>query len=252
MFVATNPGFVGAPVTRALVTIVVCLPVFVSLLELQPYFGLQMVPFITAYHQWWRLLTWQEVYVNQSEIIFASLALYNLRIVERLLGSRQFLSYVLVVLMYTSIFVPLISAFIGILPFVSIPYIPSGPTALIFSLLVQYRELVPVAYKFKFLLSSTSDSVTEVTLTDKIFLSLCVLQLTWTKYWGSIIIAFTGWTVGVLLDLEILPGKGWRVPLFFRFDSRREAERIEAVSEEEETDTAFQRPLTRQIIDTFR
>lgn len=168
--------------------------------------------------------------MNQSEIIFASLALYNLRIVERLLGSRQFLSYVLVVLMYTSIFVPLISAFIGILPFVSIPYIPSGPTALIFSLLVQYRELVPVAYKFKFLLSSTSDSVTEVTLTDKIFLSLCVLQLTWTKYWGSIIIAFTGWTVGVLLDLEILPGKGWRVPLFSgstadekRSESRRSA-----------------------------
>lgn len=240
--------------TRGLVTIVVCLPVIISLLELQPYFGVQITPFLTFYHQWWRLLTWQQVYVNQSEVIFAALALYNFRIVERLLGSRQFLSYIIVVLTYTTILVPLICVTIGFLPFLSTPYIPTGPTALVFALLVQYRELVPVAYKFKFLLAATTDSTSEVTLTDKIFLSLVALQLTWTAYWGSFVVAFTGWIVGVMLEIEILPGKGWRVPLyrFLYIDNRREAERIEAVIEEEETDTAFQRPITRQIIDTFR
>ena len=42
------------------------------------------------YHQLWRVLIYQLCYTNSTECLFAAMTVYNMRVVERVWGSRKF------------------------------------------------------------------------------------------------------------------------------------------------------------------
>ena len=83
-------GFTHAPITRALVFGTVGLAFLASLTATKPFLPLAIGPHLLGYGQYWRLLTWQWVYLNSTEVLFAAMTFYQMRVIERLWGSRKF------------------------------------------------------------------------------------------------------------------------------------------------------------------
>jgi hypothetical protein len=85
-----SSGFKDAPVSRSLVFGIVAASLVVSITDSKYYFYIQVEPHLWRYHQLWRILIYQLCYTNSSEVLFAAMTLYNLRVIERLWGSRKF------------------------------------------------------------------------------------------------------------------------------------------------------------------
>lgn len=85
-----SSGFADAPVSRGLVFGIVATSLLVSITDVKHYFYIQVDPHFWRYHQAWRILIYQLCYTNSSEVLFATMTLYNLRVIERLWGSRKF------------------------------------------------------------------------------------------------------------------------------------------------------------------
>lgn len=83
-------SFTNAPVTRTLVVGLVSSSVAASLFDLKHYFYILVDTHIWKYHQTWRALIFQLCYTNSSEVLFAAMTLYNMRVVERMWGSRKY------------------------------------------------------------------------------------------------------------------------------------------------------------------
>ena len=82
--------FRNAPVTRAVVLALIAGSITVSLLDIKHYFYILIDTHIWRYGQFWRLFVYQSCYNNSTEVLFAAMSFYNLRIVERLWGSRKY------------------------------------------------------------------------------------------------------------------------------------------------------------------
>lgn len=83
-------GFTNAPVSRLLVIAVVVTSFLASLTDTKVFLWIEVRPHLLDYWQYWRLLTWQLCYTNSTEVLFAAMTIYNLRVIERLWGSRKF------------------------------------------------------------------------------------------------------------------------------------------------------------------
>lgn len=83
-------SFTNAPVTRTLVVGLVSSSLAASLCDLKHYFYILVNTHIWKYHQPWRALIFQLCYTNSSEVLFAAMTLYNMRVVERMWGSRKY------------------------------------------------------------------------------------------------------------------------------------------------------------------
>lgn len=83
-------GFPSAPITRLLVFSTIALAFAASLTDTKAFLPLSLRPHIWDYHQYWRLLTWQAAYLNSTEVLFAAMTFYQLRVIERLWGTRKF------------------------------------------------------------------------------------------------------------------------------------------------------------------
>ena len=83
-------GFSNAPVTRCLVYAVIATSILASITDTKHYFYIQVDPHLWRYHQFWRIFTHQLCYTNSTEVLFAAMSLYNMRVIERLWGSRKF------------------------------------------------------------------------------------------------------------------------------------------------------------------
>ncbi len=68
----------------------VAMSVAASLLDMKHYFYIVVDQHIWQYHQLWRTLIFQLCYTNSTEVLFACMTLYNMRVVERLWGSRKY------------------------------------------------------------------------------------------------------------------------------------------------------------------
>lgn len=85
-----SSGFTDAPVARSLAYGLVLASILVSITDIKHYFYIQVEPHLWRYHQAWRLLIYQLCYTNSTEVLFAAMTLYNMRVIERLWGSRKF------------------------------------------------------------------------------------------------------------------------------------------------------------------
>lgn len=82
--------FTNAPVTRLLVLGLVSASIGASMLDVKHYFYISIDTHLWKYRQFWRLLAYQLCYTNSTEVLFAAMSLYNLRVVERMWGSRKY------------------------------------------------------------------------------------------------------------------------------------------------------------------
>ncbi|KAK7204158.1 hypothetical protein BZA70DRAFT_290705 [Myxozyma melibiosi] len=211
MFSATPPGFKHAPVTKLVIIFNISASIITSILGIKHYAFLQFVPHVWNWGQWWRLLVWQFVYLNESEVLFSSLLIYNLRVIERLLGSRKFASLLVLSIGFSLFTAPITLLLLKFIPSYSANYLPSGPTPLVFTVLALYHDLVPSVYKFKISSSSSSPQPHSLTLSDKIFVYLLATQLALSQLPGSLICAFAGWLLGILWLKDFLPLRNFRI-----------------------------------------
>jgi membrane associated rhomboid family serine protease len=82
--------FTNAPVTRLTVLGLVSISIAASLFDAKQYFYILIDTHLFRYRQFWRLLSYQLCYMNSTEVLFAAISLYNLRVVERMWGSRKY------------------------------------------------------------------------------------------------------------------------------------------------------------------
>jgi len=83
-------SFTNTPVTRALVLGLVMGSIAATIFDVKHYFYLLIDPHILRYHQPWRIFLFQLCYTNSSEVLFACMTLYNMRVIERFWGSRKY------------------------------------------------------------------------------------------------------------------------------------------------------------------
>jgi hypothetical protein len=233
-------SFASTPVTRALVLGIVGLSIAASLFDIKHYFYISVGTHILQYRQTWRALIWQLCYTNSSEVLFAAMTLYNLRVIEQQWGSRKFAvcislsltwsavevadtrqSFILVSGLLTSLIPPvLLTVFLRPLSWGLFDFLPAGPTPIIFAILAQYHAMVPHIYQYKVALSTGAptgndhDDVPALIFSDKSTKYLMALQLALFQWPGSLLGAGVGWLVGYAWRSELLPGAltRWRVP----------------------------------------
>ncbi|KAF2228804.1 hypothetical protein EV356DRAFT_522035 [Viridothelium virens] len=224
-------GFTSAPVSRFLVFTIAVSSILASITDTKHFFFIQIVPHLWGYGQLWRLLVWQLCYLNSTEVLFAAMTFYNLRIVERLWGSRKFASFLISTTPYTLLLPPLfLTILIRPLTFYHpiTNYLPAGPTPLVFALLAQYHAAIPHIYKYRIATSSSTSTTSgsssssssasptlpalDLTLTSKTLTYLPCAQLALSQLPTSLLTASVGWVVGYAWRSELLPGARWRIP----------------------------------------
>jgi len=191
-----SSGFTNAPVTRALVFGTVLAALLASLTDTRFYLPIAVVPHLWGYGQAWRVVTWGWVFTNSTEVLFGVLGFYQLRVVERVWGTRKFLSFILATLPYTLLLPPVLLTFVlRPLTFGHANHLPSGPTALLFALLANYYAAIPHTYKYRVSPSTPSPSTAShatsiwarsITITSKATSYLPPAQLALSQFPGSL------------------------------------------------------------------
>ncbi|ODH13614.1 hypothetical protein ACO22_07079 [Paracoccidioides brasiliensis] len=232
-----SSGFTNAPISKYALIFIIASSIAASVADVKYLFYIQVVPHLWTYWQIWRLGVWQLCYTNSTEVLFAAMLLYHLRVIERLWGSRKFGSFLLTTLPYTTLLPPLLLALLlRPLSLNTLNYLPAGPTAILFALLAQFYAAIPHAYKYRISTSTsippypntsssssttsqpststTSTTTPTVTLSDKSTTYLLASQLALSQFPHTLLAAATGWVVGYAWRSEILPGRvaAWRVP----------------------------------------
>jgi len=129
--------------------------------------------------------------------------------IERQFGSVKFASFAIVSTLMSTILEFLSLIF---LHRIGINHIPSGPTAVVFSILYQWYRLVPPAYHFR---------IFGIPLSNKSFTYILASQLALGHVPGSLTSACVGLLVGVIYRSELVNIKTWRVsPAVIRFSMR--------------------------------
>ena len=83
-------SFTNAPVSGTLVYGLIGMSIAISLFDIKHYFYILIDLHIWKFHQIWRSLIYQLCYTNSSEVLFAAMAFYNMRTVERMWGPRKY------------------------------------------------------------------------------------------------------------------------------------------------------------------
>ncbi|KAK7525162.1 uncharacterized protein IWZ02DRAFT_376028 [Phyllosticta citriasiana] len=223
-------GFTNAPVSKFLVFYVVASALVASITDSQYLLWIQVVPHLWGHGQFWRVLTWQFCYANSTEVLFAAMTFYHLRVIERLWGSRKFASFLLSTLPYTTLLPPLLLALIvRPLTFNHANYLPGGLTPTLFALLAQYHAAIPQQYKYRLAAAGTSSadgsaaaasssppslSDASLILSNKSWHYLLAIQLALSAVPGSLLAAAVGWAIGAAWRNEALPlpPSNWRLP----------------------------------------
>jgi len=267
-------GFADAPVSRSLVYGLIAASILVSITDSKHYFYIQVDPHLWRYHQLWRILTYQLCYTNSTEVLFAAMTLYNMRVIERLWGSRKYASFILLTYTLTTLLPPMLLALVlRPLSFNTLNYLPAGPTPLIFAALAQYHAVIPHVYKYRLATSASPPSrepFVGLTFSDKSYVYLPAIQLALSQFPGSLLCALVGWVVGYSWRNDVLPGAvtRWRIPGWMvGIQGPKRAEEFEGLRrrlEGENTAAATgsdgrlggevgrRRTLGRQLLDQFR
>ncbi|KAK6536194.1 hypothetical protein TWF281_000438 [Arthrobotrys megalospora] len=273
-------GFTHTPISQFFVYYLVIAAVAISVSDYKYLFHIQIIPHLWRWNQWWRILVWQFSYANTGEVLFASLAVYTLRVIERLWGSRKFASFLTYNLIFTSLLTPLIlGVILRPLTLWRMNYLPPGPTPLIFAILAQFHATIPSTYKFRLLLpispsppppeatpslqASREEAEPSITLTDKFYVYIVAAQLALSQVPGSLVGAVVGWIAGYAWRAEVVPWGRWRWPIWL-FEKRgvdggygelrrmARGEGEQGGNIQEQGDGEGRRPLSTQILDQFR
>ncbi|KAI9333683.1 hypothetical protein BDR26DRAFT_1010028 [Obelidium mucronatum] len=186
---ASGPsGFYNAPVSKALFIVTGVASLAFSVLALNTSskkatgFSQTLARFIA--------------FSNSSEILFSSLLIYSLRLLERQFGSNKYSSLLLTCAVISSMLSALSTSLFGVKS-------ASGPYGLIFGALTVYSTIVPVTVRVRIL---------GIGISDKVVLYLLAAQLLWSQFPRSLPQVVAGIIAGILWVSDELPFKSLRVP----------------------------------------
>jgi len=147
---------------------------------------------------------------NSSDLLIAEILLYGVSVhVERQFGSVKFASFTV-----ASVILATILEFITLILFhnMGINQIPSGPSALVFSILYQWYRLTPPAYHFR---------IFGIAASNKAFMYILASQLALGHLPGSFASTIVGLLTGFVYRSELVDIKSWRLsPSVIRFSTR--------------------------------
>jgi hypothetical protein len=247
-------GFKNFGVSKCLCLFTIAVPVVASLTSTKYLFFYSYEPFLSQYHQFWRLFTVQLAFINESEVFLATVILYQYRNLERLYGARKYVSLIAVVYCYTLVTICLLASINFYSGITFLNGVSSGPSAILFALLANYREFIPVIYRFEVYATEQK----KIVLTNQFLIFLLSFQLSVSQGLRSMSMALLGWVLGDLISRGVVPGKNWRIPYWNRLMEKREETPLpladaDADADEDEEQTATEtRPLASQFLDTFR
>lgn len=278
-------GFANTPITKSLILLLISTSLVASIADIKYLLPIRPTPHLFPYLQIWRLCSWQIAYTSSVDLLFASLLLYQFRVLERLWGSRKFTSFLGVSALWTGLLTPvLLSTVVRLLSWGRWNYLPAGLTGLVFAALAVWGEEVPRLYRYKIVTgtaipSSGSSDMPGVVLSDKTTTYVMAAQLALSHFPYSLLPAAVGWAVGQAWVGDLLPGRmsAWRVPRWvlgeFGAKSAADRERYEGLRRRLEEEggrndgmrasgvegvieavdgEARRRPLMRQVADYFR
>ncbi|KAH7887454.1 hypothetical protein F5I97DRAFT_1966033 [Phlebopus sp. FC_14] len=203
-------SFEHASVTKGLMMSCALTSIIGGVFDVKHYLHLQFVPHLSRHHQYWRLVTHHLAFSNSSDLLLAELLLYGVGVtIERQFGSVKFASFTIV-----SALLATVLEFLSLILFhrIGINHIPSGPSAIIFSILYQWSRLVPPAYHFR---------IFGLPLSSKAFIYVLASQLALGHIPESMTSACVGLLVGYIYRTELINIKTWRVsPAIIRFSTR--------------------------------
>lgn len=102
-FKMLSSGFTNAPVSKFLVLYIVASSIALSIFDVKYLVHILVDVHLWRYRQFSRILLWQVAgYANSTEVLFAAILAYNMRVVERLWGSRKLAVSTLIHLIYIS------------------------------------------------------------------------------------------------------------------------------------------------------
>ncbi|QSS60657.1 hypothetical protein I7I51_05458 [Histoplasma capsulatum] len=177
-----SSGFTNAPISKYVMVFIIASSIVVSIADVKYLLYIQVVPHLWKY--------WQ--------------------------------SFLISTLPYTALLPPLILSFLlRPLSLNTLNFLPAGPTAILFALLVQFYSAIPPAYKYRIaaptttaFASSPTATTPSISVSDKSTTYLLGAQLALSQFPHSLVPAAVGWAVGYAWRSDILPGRAaaWRVP----------------------------------------
>jgi len=194
-------SFENAPVSKGIMLWLAAVSVLSGIFDIKYYFHLQLVPHISAHHQYWRLLTHHLACQSFSHLLVTELLIYNVGIqIERFFGSVKFASFITVSALVATV-VEFGSLFL--LNNLGLNVIPASPIALLFSVLYQFSRIVPAIYHFR---------IFGLEFNNKSFTYLLAAQIAFSTIPGSLVAAASGVVTGQLYRADIFNLKTYQLP----------------------------------------
>lgn len=239
-------GFTNTPVTKSLCVLSTILALLVLIMQWKPYIVLAIDPFIVEYGQYWRMLTFQLAVRNESDYMLVIILFFHFKTLERLFGSKKYLSVIALFALYNAILTFLVLC-VGQLLIIGaysvfnwmvwrkalhVVYFDtifntacSGPMGIVSLLYMCYGKFIPTSYYFKIFLRkptgeenedegnpSDSDS-TALTLSDSFQIHALFALLVFNNGFASFLPCVVGSIIGKLYTQDLLAGsKNWAIP----------------------------------------
>lgn len=220
----TPTGLFQYPVTKICMITTGAVALAASVSNCKYLFIAKYDPFISQYHQYYRLLIFQIGCVNETDVALIILLWYQFRTLERFMGSYKYISVLSLAFLYTTFFVGGINILLNtLLPWNIWNSLSTGSLPLILSMFHFFKEYTPEIYQFQALLtqpwSKKSNKKQHVWhLNDQFLANALVAILLLNQGLVGIICGFIGWLCGVFLEKGLFPGiECWRLPFIKRF-----------------------------------
>lgn len=269
------PGLSELPVTKLCMLATGLIPILASVADFKYLFVLFDDPFITEYKQYYRYFLFQIAAVNESDVALLTMVWYNLRHLERLFGSRKYLSIIVLCWLYTSATIIIANTIFNFIPMLRWNRFPNGALPTVLSLFHFYKEYTPQMYEFDVKLMKpfgTRSKQLKWTFNDHFVLNALISILLLNQGIVGLSVGFLSWLCGVFIDKGLLPGSEvFRIPFVFGMPSRSGRRplvsntgsttatdigngqgNVSGNEVDEEAGDEPTRPLGVQFLDTFR
>ncbi|KAI8145641.1 hypothetical protein BJV82DRAFT_601720 [Fennellomyces sp. T-0311] len=183
-------GFRNASVTKLLVQIISGCSLAVTLLHGRPS--------ATLRNPIWRGLGSALAFPAIAPSVVGTFLLYRMRVIERLYGTPKYAAFVFFTMVTSLVFQAGFKTF-------------SGPYALVFAMLYQYHNIVPVTSRFPV--------AGGIVLTDKMYVYIAALQLLMAP--TSVAPSLCGFVAGLMYHTNVAGIQRWRFPQWIVPPKRR-------------------------------
>ncbi|ODV85336.1 hypothetical protein CANARDRAFT_7983 [[Candida] arabinofermentans NRRL YB-2248] len=212
-------GFSHLPISSAITTLLIVVPLVISVLDLKHLFILSYDPFIYTWRQYWRIFIFQLQFQNESQVIVSVMLLVmTLKNLERVFGSLKFLKIVTVLFFYNMIATFSLMWFSYNILSINL-FMPAGPLGVLFGLIYASTKYTPILYKFELnfggliKLKQGSEDF-KIILTNEFITILLALQLFLSEgLINSTIPSMMGYFIGCLVFNDLLPCLGLKLSL---------------------------------------